>query len=70
MAKIRKVDKDNTIATTNSPVIKADLASREFCVHLGPFMPFSSGGLGTPIDTSRHVIKTNSTIKIAAPAKQ
>ena len=68
MSKIRKPD--NRIVGTNSSVIKVDLTNRDFYIHLGPFMPFNSGGIASPIMVSHHVIKTNSTIKIEAPTKK
>jgi len=58
------------MAKTSYPLIKVDLAVRDYSIHLGPFMPFNSGGFVTPIETSNHIIKTNSTIKIVAPRKQ
>lgn len=68
MSKIRKPGK--MLVGTNSPVIKVDLANRELNIHLGPFMPINSGGFVSTTITSHNVIKTNSTIKIAAPAKK
>jgi hypothetical protein len=56
---------DNKIIKYNYPIIKADLALRDYAIHLGPFMPFNSSGFATPIDSSSHVIKSNTTIKIA-----
>lgn len=68
MSKIRKPD--NRIVGANPPVIKVDLTNRDFYVHLGPFMPFNSGGFAIPIETYHTVIKTNSTIRIAAPTQK
>lgn len=65
MPKIRK--QDNRILGTNYPVRKVNLASRDFSIHLGPFMPFNSGGIAINAVTYNSVIKSNSTIKNAAP---
>jgi hypothetical protein len=67
MSKNRKLD--NKMAKTSYPLIKVDLAVRDYSIHLGPFMPFNSSGFATPIDSASHIIKTNTTIKIAAPRK-
>jgi hypothetical protein len=50
MSKNRKLD--NKMAKTSYPLIKVDLAVRDYSIHLGPFMPFNSGGFVTPIETA------------------
>ena len=37
---------------TSYPIIKVDLSSKDYAIHLGPFMPFNSGGFVTPIETA------------------
>jgi hypothetical protein len=68
LSKIRK--QDNKILGANPPIIKVDLASRDFSVHLGPFMPFNSGGVTTHALTSSTVITSNTTITVEAPKKK
>ena len=65
----KKEKLDNKLVKTSYPIIKVDLSFRDYTIHLGPFMPFNSSGFTTPIDTSSHIFKTNSTIKIAVPRK-
>jgi hypothetical protein len=59
----------NKMVKTSYPIIKVELSSKDYAIHLGPFMPFNSSGFATPIDSASHIIKTNTTIKIAAPRK-
>jgi len=68
LPKIRK--QDRIIIGTNPPIIKIDLASRGFSIHLGPFMPFNSGGVTTHALTSSNVVKSNTTIKVEAPKEK
>jgi len=60
-------EKDNTNIKKNPPVIKVDLASTGFSVHLGPFMPYNSGGFAVNSTKYNDVIRSNSTIIIAPP---
>jgi len=62
---IRK--KDNINIKKNPPVIKVDLASAEFYVHFGPFMPYNSGGFAVNSAKYSNVIRSDSTIIIAPP---
>jgi len=59
--------RDNGITKADSPVIKVNVASRGYSVHLGPYMPYNSGGFITFAAHSSHVFKTNTTIKTTAP---
>lgn len=46
-----------------TPIGIVKMTSNAFTVHLGPYMPFNSGGLYNSIVHNNNTIKTDSTIK-------